>query len=293
LGQYVTGPIAAGLLFSVHFNVSGSGTSILVLDRASVFDPIDPDSTPNPHLLDVLKMAAVFSNKGIVSFFNYQPTLSQALLPGETILFDARGSFDADNTGVAIAKYSWDFGDGTSRQNVTGPLLEHVFSGTGNYSTSLIATNALGQSGPVMSWMISIVKPLGALTVALRSASSQPLFDPVTVKVFNSSGVRFEEASSTSTVSFIGLSPGTYALTFSSPEIENYSTAKTVQAGLTTSATVYLTLIPPAQSYVAEIVYGALAAAVVVVGGAILLRRSRTRKLKKTRGSGLKRSART
>jgi hypothetical protein len=294
LGQYITGPITAGLLFSVHFNVSGTGTSVLILDRANIFDPIDPDSTSNPHLLNVLRMAAVFSNKGIVSFFNYQPTLSQALLPGEGIRFDARGSFDADDTSIPVTNYLWDFGDGTVRQNVTGAILNHVFLSAGNYSTSLIVTNSLRQSGPPISWTVSIVKALGALTVALRTASGPPLVDPVTVKIFNSSGgVPFQQAASTSTVSFIGLTPGTYTLTFSGLSIQDYTTARTVQPGLTASATVYLTLITPGQSYVAEIVYGVLAAAVIVVGGAILLKRSRTRKQEKARRSALKRSART
>ncbi len=287
LGQVIPGPIAGGLLFSVVFTVAGNGTSILTLDRANLFDPVDQNSSPNPHLITNLKMAAVFSNRGVVSFFNYEPTISPAFLPGETIVLDARGSFDADNASIAITSYSWDFGDGTPRQTTATPVYHHVFLSTGNYSVTLIVTDALGQTGSPITWTIPIVRPLGAIIVALRSASPQPLVNPVTVKIFNSTlpGVPFEQSSSTSDVSFIGLSPGTYTLTFSSSNVQNYSTTRSVSAGLTTPVTVYLTIIPPSQSYVGEIFFGSLAVAVAVVAGAILIKRVREKNDRASRSS--------
>jgi hypothetical protein len=294
LGTEVPGPIVAGLLFSVKFNVIGSGMSTFTLDRASLADPGDSNpSQANPHLIPDVTTAGFFANKGIVSFFNFEPTSSVAFLPGDLVVFDARASFDADNASMAIVKYSWNFGDGSSTL-ASSPVVNHPFVRTGNYSVSLLVTDAKNELGMPISWTVSIVREVGAITVALKTVGSPgSLTDPVTVKLFNSSisGRPFAQTSGTGDVSFVGLSAGVYVLTFSGASIENYSRTETVSAGLTTPVTVYLTLIPTPQSYVAEIFYGALAVAVGLLAGVIILRRVRAGKNVRSAGKSKRKLA--
>jgi hypothetical protein len=97
--------------------------------------------------------------------------------------------------------------------------------------------------------------------------------------------------SSTTDASFAGLTPGVYDLTFTGASIENYSRTETVSPGLTTQDTVHLTLIPTPQSYVAEIFYGALAVAVGLLAGVIILRRVRARKNVRSAGKSKRKLA--
>lgn len=294
LGTELPGPTVAGLLFSVNFNIVGAGNSTFTLDRANLADPGDSNpSQANPHIVPVVTTAAFFANKGIISFFNFEPTGSVAFLPAEMIVFDARSSFDADNPSIAIVKYSWNFGDGSSLQG-SSSIVEHSFASAGNYSVILVVTDANIEMGSTISWTVSVVRAVGAITVALNSASdSKPLTFPVTVKLFNSSNSArpFAQLSGLSTASFVGLSPGVYSLTFSANSIENYSSTATVSPGQTTPVTVYLTLVPSSQSYVAEIFYGTLAVIVGLLAGVIILRRVRARKNNQSSGRSKRRLA--
>lgn len=286
LGTEIPGPITAGLLFSVNFTVTGSGMSTFVLDRANLANPGDTNpSQTNPHIVPVVTTAAFFANKGIISFFNFEPTSSVAFLLGENVVFDARASFDADNVSMAIIKYSWNLGDGLSFQGSVA-VVQHPFAKAGNYSVTLVVTDAKNETGLPISWTVSIVRAVGAIAIGLQNAGNGPLPDPVTVKLFNSSASLrpFAQTSSTNTVMFSNLSPGVYFLTFSGASVENYSTTETVKPGLTTPVTVHLTVIPTPQSYVAEIFYGALAVTVGLLAGFIILRRFQARK--NTRSSG-------
>lgn len=61
---------------------------------------------------------------------------------GNNVQFSAAGSADRDGT---IARYDWDFGDGTKLEN-GGPAPAHTYPGPGNYSASLTLTDAEGCS---------------------------------------------------------------------------------------------------------------------------------------------------
>jgi hypothetical protein len=295
LGTEVPGPIVAGLLFSVKFSVTGTGMSTFTLDRANLADPGDSNpSQANPHLIPDVTTAGFFANKGIVSFFNFEPTSSVAFLPSEMVAFDARASFDADNASMPIVKYSWDFGDGSTLPGLIDPIVNHAFARAGNYSVTLVVTDAKNEVGSPISWTVSVVRSLGAISIALTTTSGPAsLADPVTVKLFNSSfSTRpLAQMSSTTDASFAGLTPGVYDLTFTGASIENYSRTETVSPGLTTQDTVHLTLIPTPQSYVAEIFYGALAVAVGLLAGVIILRRVRSEKNVRSAGKSKRKLA--
>ncbi len=63
---------------------------------------------------------------------------SSSLAPGQEIRFDASQSVDPDST---IAKYSWDFGDGST---ITGQTASHTYLSTGTFTVTLTVTDDRG-----------------------------------------------------------------------------------------------------------------------------------------------------
>lgn len=286
LGQTISGPIAAGLLFSIQFHVIGNGTSILSFDRANLIDPVGSDpSKPNPHFNYALKNGGVFANIGLVAFYNANPSSSAAFLPGQQVIFDAGGSFDANNTGIAIATYSWDFGDGTTSL-LTQSLASHVFVRPGSYSVSLIAstTGSQGANSPAFVQVVVIVPALGSIVLALRDSSGLGLNDPVTIQLFNAS---ISTPSVTKTgqgvVTFDQLSPGQYTLKFSGPTVESYSKVENVGAGLPTQDTIYLTLIPAPPDYGTILFFASLVIGVGLLSVFIVVKKLRSGSKAKTK----------
>ena len=76
---------------------------------------------------------------------NQPPVASFAAAPGVAglpIVFDASGALDPDGT---IARYDWDFGDGTALLD-GGPPRAHVYAGPGAYQSVLVVTDNEGAS---------------------------------------------------------------------------------------------------------------------------------------------------
>ncbi|MCB0131242.1 MAG: alpha/beta fold hydrolase, partial [Caldilineaceae bacterium] len=71
-----------------------------------------------------------------------------AVVTGDTRLLTGQaGSYDGSNSTAAvggqIVSYTWTFGDGASG---VGPIVEHIFTGTGVYNVTLTVTDDKGQS---------------------------------------------------------------------------------------------------------------------------------------------------
>jgi DNA-binding beta-propeller fold protein YncE len=83
---------------------------------------------------------------GVVVSPNQPPIASFAAaasgVAGTPIGFDASGAVDPDGT---IARYDWDFGDGTSLAD-GGPTPQHVYAGPGDYTVVLVVTDNEGAS---------------------------------------------------------------------------------------------------------------------------------------------------
>lgn len=279
LGQTISGPITAGLLFSIQFHVIGNGTSVFSFDRTNLIDPVGADpSKPNPHFNYVLKNGGVFGSIGLVAFYNANPTSSAAFLPGQQVMFDAGGSFDANNTGIAIATYSWDFGDGTTSL-VTQSVASHVFVRPGTYPVSLIVSTSGSQGATSAAYVrvVVILPALGSIVLALRDSSGLALNDPVTVQLFNAS-ISTPSVTKTSqgVVTFDQLSPGQYTLKFSGLTVESYSKVENVGAGLPTQDTIYLTLIPAPPDYGTILFFASLVIGVGLLSVFIVLRKIRS-----------------
>jgi len=60
---------------------------------------------------------------------------AETVYTGETITFNASGSYDPDGV---IVSYFWDFGDGT---NATGVVVEHSYANNSNYTVTLTVTD--------------------------------------------------------------------------------------------------------------------------------------------------------
>jgi 6-phosphogluconolactonase (cycloisomerase 2 family) len=88
---------------------------------------------PEPAFQDI----AILPNLGPVASFSVQPAAS-----GSPTRFDGSASSDPDGV---IARYLWDFGDGTSRQT-TKPRVQHVYEVPGTYEVRLTVIDDEGCS---------------------------------------------------------------------------------------------------------------------------------------------------
>jgi len=92
------------------------------------------------------------TNAPPVAQFTYSPTGPSA---GETISFDAAGSYDA---GGEIATYAWDFGDG---KDGAGKIVAHVYDSAGSYQVTLTVTDDDGATDQESKQIV--VDPKGSL----------------------------------------------------------------------------------------------------------------------------------
>jgi PKD domain-containing protein len=272
------GSVSSGdyLLFNVTFKVVTPGTSVFTLDAALV----NPEQAGviDPHLIPFVAKGGAFSNTGLVSFFNFWASTGPSILLSQPAFFDASPSFNAN--GTSIANYTWDFHDGSPVVTLPPslPQTSHVFNSAGTYSVQLTVEDTKGGRDSITR-MVVVVRALGNLQLSLKPLKGG-VVGTVTVQVFNASSASplpFAErtADASGGFSFGQLSPGTYLLKFSGPNIDDYSKSETVIAGWTMMDTVYLNvkIAPPDYS---GIVYLASTLAAVGVTFGLILWKKRT-----------------
>jgi len=279
-GQELTGPVN-GLLFSVTFKVTGSGSSVFTIDRANLVNPHPDPSNPqliNPVLIPVVKQDGVFGNQGVVAFFNYQapdPSVTPSIIPNQEVVFDASGSFAGNGSSVSFRLYSWDFGDGSAISNiVTGGTTTHAFRAAGNYTVSLTVWDTKNETGRVAR-KVMVLQALGNLALIVKNQIGTVMRGNVNVRLFNSSSFSApfvtKIVGAGGDVQFNGLTPGSsYYLTFSGDTVESFSKTELIEPGLTTYDTVYMTEKSPPPDYSGLIYLGTILGGLGIVSAAIV-----------------------
>lgn len=92
--------------------------------------------------LTFIAYVLLFTPKGEgypIASFTYSPSDPAA---GETVTFDASGSYDSN--ALPITSYEWSFGDGN---NGTGIVVTHTYASVGVYNVALTVTNTQGGYG--------------------------------------------------------------------------------------------------------------------------------------------------
>ena len=79
-----------------------------------------------------------------VASFTHSPAIAT---PGETITFDASGSYDPDG---GIVRYRWNFGEGNITV-VASPVIIHSYPVDGNYTVELTVTDNSGLTGAAVA----------------------------------------------------------------------------------------------------------------------------------------------
>jgi len=296
-GQELVGPVN-GLLFSVTFQITGSGSSLFAIDRANLVNPHPDPSNPqliNPVLIPVMKQDGVFGNQGVVAFFNYQasdPSVTPSLIPNHQVNFDASASFAGNgSSSVSFRLYSWDFGDGSAISNITGASTFHPFKAPGNYTVSLTVWDTKNETGSIAR-KVSVLPALGNLALIVKNQIGTVMRGNVNVRVFNSSSFSTPFVTKTvgasGDVQFNGLTPGSsYYLTFSGDTVDSYSKTELIEPGLTTYDTVYMTEKSPPADYSGLIYLGTTLGGVGIVSAAIVYK-MRSRREEPSRRSGRK-----
>ena len=291
LGSGLNGPIS-GTLFTMTFQVMGQGNSTFIFDRDNILDPNpDPSNPQYTHFtyIPLLENAGIFGNKGVIAFFNYQPvdtSVTPFLLPNQPVIFDASGSFVANNSSMGFKQYAWSFGDNTQ---TTGSQVRHTFALSGNYTVSLTVTDTKNETGG-LSRRVSVLPALGGLDLTVNDRSGNPQRANVVVMLFNSSSSRVLVGNKTigqnGEVRFGQLTPGDgYYLTFSGPGLVNTSVTEKVIPGWTTMDTVYMSYLPSAQNYGDLIYAGTIIAGLAIIAAAIVYqKRKASRRSGKVRG---------
>jgi hypothetical protein len=298
LGRTLSGPLT-GQLFRVTFQVTGNGNSTFLVDQAQVVNPTPDPSNPgliSPQNIPVLKQDGIFSNQGVVAFFNVRPqdiSVSPSVIPNQPTTFDANGSFVPTNSSMVFRLYSWDFGDNTAQQklNSTTPVVAHYFKLPGNFSVSLKVWDSRNMTG-IMVRYVRVFSALGNLFLTVQDQAGTVQRGNVVIRVFNSSASVTPFFNSTTDgfgyARFNGMTPGDYYLTFTGPGLQRSSKTETVIPGYTTQDTVHVTPVPSPPDYSGLIYLGPILGGIAIVTVVILFQRMRSRnRLRKDRLRGL------
>jgi hypothetical protein len=270
----VPGPVSAGLLFQVQFQVNGTGTGLFDIFNSTLENP---GQIPYVSLHPIIHETddAVFSNDGPAALFNTSPPI---LVVNENVTFDASNSFSPSST---ITRYSWDFGDGSVGNGIR-PL--HAYAAEGSYVVTLNVTDDKGVIGTSMRTVL-VNLSLGSLRIAVFATDGSRIPTSVAVSLYTGPSllklVTRPPLSNLPTI-FSGLDAGTYNVSFTGNGVTGMLREEKVIEGWTSVDTVYLTFHqqspdnPPAD--LLPIVYAAAVGGGLVIAVAAIIRKNRSRK---------------
>jgi PKD domain len=132
----------------------------LAVDDMTVVDiavtPVGTDfSTASTRVasLRLVPRGTVVPPAGLTPVFTFTPTSPSE---NQTVLFDGSQS----QANVGIARYIWNFGDGSGTATTTGPTVSHAYRSAGTFVASLTIEDALGRTANT-SQTINVVAGIG------------------------------------------------------------------------------------------------------------------------------------
>lgn len=112
--------------------------------------------------------------------------------PGDTVLLDGSGSSDPD--GDSLVTFTWDFGDGSLPDTLSGGSVRHVYDTVGVFRVRLTVEDATGLAA-ADSATVNIVEggpdPISRWRNAWRSDTTTTMSGPVALDVYTNPGVTF------------------------------------------------------------------------------------------------------
>jgi hypothetical protein len=252
------GQVTGLLLFSLQFGIVGIGTSLFHPFNDTLANP-----NPAPHPFLHLTQDGIYSNRAVTAFFNTSPAIP---IVNQNVSFDGSGSFTTPS-GVGIAAYSWDFGDGSMTGH--GSVVSHNYTASASYKVTLTVTDKSGGVGKIWKSMF-VSANLGGINVNIRAVGGNQVASQVIAGLYNGSVFvenRTKPVATTGSVSFLGLKPGSYRVSFSGPGVVVSSMVETVIPGWITYDTAFLTIVDQSRSDS----LGFYILLVVVTGGGIAL----------------------
>jgi len=124
-------------VYSSNFNNNGAAT-VFVFGTTGGGAPAPVTNTPAGVNGSEYQSVAITPNQGPTARFSVAPQGA-----GQESLFNGDQSTDAD--GGTVARFDWDFGDGSTLPN-GGPSVTHAYAEPGNYQVSLTVTDDEGCS---------------------------------------------------------------------------------------------------------------------------------------------------
>jgi len=283
-GGVITGPIT-GLLFTVTFNVARPGSSVITFEKVNLYNPGSDLSNPKISYVQYVGVGASFGNSGLVAFYNVLPGTPPSVIVNDKAVFDAGGSFDANDTRVPIDNYTWVWNDGSPANFTLSSTISHAFQKAMNYSVML--TVAIKNAKANITRTVTVSPNLGSIDLLvvdqagtlLRSGSGNAAPH---VAIYNTTISPVPIANATTNngghVVFTGLSPGSYTLRISGVWIVNSTLYESVSGGWQTLDTVYVHVNypatpSPAPNYSAVIYLGALTVGLGAFGAVLFWKR--------------------
>lgn len=280
-GQSVAGGFT-GLnvtVFTVQFQILSTGSVQLALQNDTLVNG-ENAAQDLPHTTE----DGLFSNSGLTALFN---VLTAIPIVNRPVIFDASPTFNSTNTTPnyrSTLNYSWDFGDGQTKQGVGLNSTSHVFAALGSYDVRLQVTDEYLATSS-FERTLTLASALGTIVVGIVDQTGSVADWNITVSLYNGSTLvqTVTRNPTTNPIIFSGLSEGTYVLRFSGPGVTPHEIGETVTAGWRTVDSVLLTIQYPSPPSYPDLTGIELAVILGVMGigavlGTIALRRRRASK---------------
>jgi PKD repeat protein len=167
-GTYPGVTADSGWLMSVDFEVVGEGETAIDIDSEYTFWQDSALEVYGDEPDEMIKENGYFTTGAApeppVASFTFSPSSPDV---GETVTFDASGSFDPDGT---IVSWDWDFGDGASD---SGEVVTHAYSAAGTYTVTLMVTDDDDLADTATDEVtVSAVEPTFDLTISVDGFGS-------------------------------------------------------------------------------------------------------------------------